>query len=51
MEFDGDIQIMPFNMQEELEEGHFDKDGHYIWKDDKELIKDHWLDNIDWVKV
>lgn len=39
-----------FNMKEELEEGHFDTDGHYHWKKEKE-IRDNWLDNIDWVKV
>jgi CD2 antigen cytoplasmic tail-binding protein 2 len=37
-------------MKEELEEGHFDADGHYQWKKDKD-IKDNWLDNIDWVKI
>lgn len=37
-------------MKEELEEGHFDAQGHYQWKKEKE-IKDSWLDNIDWVKV
>lgn len=37
-------------MKEELEEGHFDADGHYLWKKEKE-IKDNWLDNIDWVKI
>lgn len=37
-------------MKEELEEGHFDTQGHYHWKKEKE-IKDGWLDNIDWVKV
>lgn len=25
------IKITPFNMKEELEEGHFDKDGMYIF--------------------
>lgn len=34
-------------MKEELEEGHFDKDGHFLWNKDQE-IKDNWLDNIDW---
>lgn len=43
-------QITPFNMKEELEEGHFDGDGHFQWKKNKE-IKDHWLDNLDWVKI
>ena len=31
-------------------EGHFDADGHYLWKKQVE-VKDHWLDNIDWVKL
>lgn len=39
-------------MKEEMEEGHFDKEGTYIFgKRAKDEIKDHWLDNIDWVKV
>lgn len=37
-------------MKEELEEGHFDTQGHYHWKKEKE-VRDGWLDNIDWVKV
>lgn len=37
-------------MKEELEEGHFDKDGHYQWDKTKE-IKDSWLDTIDWIKI
>lgn len=47
---EGEITITPFNMKEELEEGHFDNQGHYHWKKEKE-IKDGWLDNIDWIKV
>lgn len=39
-----------FNLKDELEEGSFDKDGHFKWKKEKEM-KDNWLDNIDWVKV
>lgn len=39
-----------FNMKEELEEGYFDKDGHYIWHKEKQ-VRDNWLDNIDWVQV
>jgi len=50
IDFDGDIKITPFNMKEELEEGHFDKDGNYFLKKEEE-IRDSWLDNIDWVKV
>ncbi|GBP92752.1 CD2 antigen cytoplasmic tail-binding protein 2 homolog [Eumeta japonica] len=44
------ITITPFNMKEELEEGHFDTQGHYHWKKEKD-IRDGWLDNIDWVKI
>ncbi|XP_058807527.1 CD2 antigen cytoplasmic tail-binding protein 2 homolog isoform X2 [Phymastichus coffea] len=39
-----------FNMKDEIEEGHFDANGHFLWKKDKE-IRDNWLDNIDWLKV
>ena len=46
-----DIKITPFNMKEELEEGHVDKDGMFIFKDRREEIKDFWLDNIDNVKI
>uniref|UniRef100_T1JFP8 GYF domain-containing protein n=1 Tax=Strigamia maritima TaxID=126957 RepID=T1JFP8_STRMM len=50
VEFDGDIKITPFNMKEELEEGHFDTEGnYYLNKEDN--VRDEWLDNIDWVKV
>ncbi|KAL1117643.1 hypothetical protein AAG570_003958 [Ranatra chinensis] len=44
------MHFTPFNMKEEMEEGHFDTDGMYHWKKDKE-VKDSWLENIDWVKV
>lgn len=44
------LQITPFNMKEEMEEGHFDGDGHFQWKKEKE-VKDHWLDNLDWIKI
>lgn len=37
-------------MREEMEEGHFDKQGHFIWKNEKE-IRDNWLDNINWQQV
>ncbi|XP_028173548.1 CD2 antigen cytoplasmic tail-binding protein 2 homolog [Ostrinia furnacalis] len=47
---EGEIAITPFNMKEELEEGHFDTQGHYHWKKEKE-VRDGWLDNIDWVKI
>lgn len=45
-----EVKITPFNMREELQEGHFDKDGHYHWNKETQ-IKDSWLDNIDWVKI
>ncbi|KAH9497637.1 CD2 antigen cytoplasmic tail-binding protein 2 [Dermatophagoides farinae] len=47
IEFDGDIKITPFNMDEELETGHFDKEGTYIFKKEND-IRDNWLDNINW---
>lgn len=47
---DGEVKVTPFNMKEELEEGHFDKDGHYLFNKNRE-VKDNWLDNIDWVKI
>ncbi|OWF45363.1 CD2 antigen cytoplasmic tail-binding protein 2-like [Mizuhopecten yessoensis] len=50
IERDGEIQITPFNMKDELEEGHFDKEGTYIY-DKKNEIRDTWMDNIDWVRV
>lgn len=34
-----------------MEEGHFDAEGHYHFKKDATEGKDHWLDNIDWIKV
>lgn len=45
-----EVKITPFNMREELEEGHFDKEGHYHWNKSDD-IKDNWLDNIDWVRI
>lgn len=51
IEYDGSIKITPFNMEDEMEEGHFDKDGMFIFNRDKPEIRDNWLDNIDWVKV
>ncbi|XP_055845315.1 CD2 antigen cytoplasmic tail-binding protein 2 homolog [Episyrphus balteatus] len=45
-----EVKITPFNMKEELEEGYFDKSGHYHWKRENQ-IQDNWLDNIDWLKI
>jgi len=50
IDFDDTIQITPFNMREEMEEGHFDSTGTYIFDRTKEF-QDGWIDNIDWVKV
>lgn len=43
-------RMTAFNMKEEMGEGHFDKEGHFIWNNDEE-IRDNWLDNVDWQKV
>ncbi|KAJ8952945.1 hypothetical protein NQ318_006562 [Aromia moschata] len=47
---EGEQKMTAFNMNEEMEEGHFDKQGHFIWSNEKE-IRDNWLDNIDWQKI
>ncbi|KAF5284465.1 hypothetical protein FQA39_LY17040 [Lamprigera yunnana] len=46
----GREEFTSFNMREEMEEGHFDRDGHFIWKNEKE-VRDNWLDNIDWEEI
>ncbi|KAI1721440.1 TOM7 family domain-containing protein [Ditylenchus destructor] len=43
-EYDGNTKIMAFNMKEDMEEGHFDSNGTFIF-DKKEN------DNIDWDNV
>lgn len=48
---DEEIKFTPFNMKEELEEGHFDQTGHYHFKKGDERHLDNWLDDVDWVKV
>jgi hypothetical protein len=47
---DEGIPITPFNLDEEMQEGHFDAEGNYYVKKDEE-IRDNWLDNIDWVRT
>ncbi|XP_035614803.2 CD2 antigen cytoplasmic tail-binding protein 2 [Oncorhynchus keta] len=47
---DEGVPITPFNLDEEMQEGHFDSEGNYYIKKDEE-IRDNWLDNIDWVKI
>ncbi|XP_071322729.1 CD2 antigen cytoplasmic tail-binding protein 2 [Trachinotus anak] len=50
IDFDEGISITPFNLDEEMQEGHFDSEGNYFIKKE-EQIRDNWLDNIDWVKI
>lgn len=50
IEDDDGIKITPFNMREEMEEGHFDTEGYYHFRKDAD-ISDAWIDNIDWVTV
>ncbi|KAG9342902.1 hypothetical protein JZ751_015118 [Albula glossodonta] len=47
---DEGVPITPFNLNEEMQEGHFDSEGNYFIKKEEE-IRDNWLDNIDWVKI
>ncbi|GJQ79771.1 hypothetical protein Trydic_g23243 [Trypoxylus dichotomus] len=47
---EGEVRMTAFNMQEEMELGHFDRQGHFIWKNEKE-VRDNWLDNIDWQQI
>jgi len=47
---DGNVEITPFNMEEELEEGHFDSSGMYHWNKESN-IRDNWLDNLNLVKI
>jgi CD2 antigen cytoplasmic tail-binding protein 2 len=46
-----EIKFTPFNMKEELEEGHFDQQGHYHFSKNDDRKLDNWLDDVDWVKV
>lgn len=50
LESEGGIQITPFNLKEEMEEGHFDSEGNYFLRKEAQ-IRDHWLENIDWVRI
>ncbi|KAM9785016.1 CD2 antigen cytoplasmic tail-binding protein 2 isoform X3 [Syngnathus typhle] len=50
IDYDEGVSITPFNLEEEMEEGHFDSEGNYFVKKE-EQIRDNWLDNIDWVKI
>ncbi|XP_030638000.1 CD2 antigen cytoplasmic tail-binding protein 2 [Chanos chanos] len=50
IDYDEGVPITPFNLDEEMQEGHFDSEGNYFVKKE-ENIRDNWLDNIDWVKI
>ncbi|KAL7078073.1 hypothetical protein ACQ4LE_002118 [Meloidogyne hapla] len=50
-EYEGEIKIMPFNMNDDLEEGHFDAFGTFIYNKKEAAIRDAWLDNIEWDKA
>ncbi|XP_023687446.1 CD2 antigen cytoplasmic tail-binding protein 2 isoform X1 [Paramormyrops kingsleyae] len=50
IDYDEGVPITPFNLDEEMQEGHFDSEGNYFVKKE-EQIRDNWLDNIDWVKI
>lgn len=50
IDYEDGVRITPFNLQEEMEEGHFDSEGNYFLKKEA-VIRDNWLDNIDWVKI
>ncbi|CAG9531346.1 unnamed protein product [Cercopithifilaria johnstoni] len=50
-EYEGNTKIMAFNMKEDLEEGHFDTAGNFIFNKKESEIKDAWLDNVDWANV
>uniref|UniRef100_A0A1W7RIJ8 CD2 antigen cytoplasmic tail-binding protein 2 n=1 Tax=Agkistrodon contortrix contortrix TaxID=8713 RepID=A0A1W7RIJ8_AGKCO len=50
IDYEDGIRITPFNLQEEMEEGHFDSEGNYFLNKEA-VIRDNWLDNIDWVKI
>lgn len=48
---EADVKITPFNMKAELEEGHIDKSGMYIFDKKKGQVRDNWLDSLENVKV
>ncbi|XP_057295914.1 CD2 antigen cytoplasmic tail-binding protein 2-like [Hydractinia symbiolongicarpus] len=48
---DEGITVTPFNLRDELEEGHFDAQGNYIANKTDENVTDEWLDSVDWNKV
>ncbi|KJH50255.1 hypothetical protein DICVIV_03619 [Dictyocaulus viviparus] len=51
LDFDGSTKITAFNMKEDMEDGHFDEAGNFIFDKKEKEIKDAWLDDIDWSTV
>lgn len=47
---EGGTRMTAFNLREEQDDGHFDKDGNFIWKKEKE-IRDNWVDSVDWENI
>ncbi|XP_057496849.1 uncharacterized protein LOC130781625 [Actinidia eriantha] len=41
------IQMEPFNLEREREEGYFDEQGNYVEYVDENEIKDAWLDSVE----
>ncbi|KAJ7946718.1 CD2 antigen cytoplasmic tail-binding protein 2 [Quillaja saponaria] len=48
---DDGIQIEPFNLDKEREEGYFDADGNFVEYFNDNDIKDAWLDNVEVVPL
>ncbi|KAG9131106.1 hypothetical protein Leryth_024616 [Lithospermum erythrorhizon] len=44
---DDDIQLEPFNLAKEREEGYFDADGNYVEYVRENEVKDAWLDSVE----
>nr|CAD1826350.1 unnamed protein product [Ananas comosus var. bracteatus] len=44
---DDGIQIEPFNLEQEREEGYFDANGNFVEYRSKNEIKDAWLDSVE----
>ncbi|KAF4365971.1 hypothetical protein CsatB_015268 [Cannabis sativa] len=44
---DDGIQIEPFNLEKEREEGYFDADGNFVEYVNENEIKDAWLDSVE----
>ena len=38
-------------MKEDMEEGHFDTDGNFIFDKKTKEVSDAWLDDIDWAAI